>query len=133
MTERITPTPSASSTASTPRVRDADATRTRVLDAAEILFARKGFDGTRLREVAEHASVTVPLVCHHFRDKDSLYASVIERGLLRFATLGWDVLRRGHTVREQLASFVSSLIDFAAPVCTLEAGHISSGMRLSRT
>lgn len=98
----------------TPRVRDADATRARVLEAAEGLFARKGFDGTRLREVAEDARVTVPLVCHHFGDKDSLYAAVIERGLEHFTSFGWDVLRRSHTVAEQLAGFITGLIDLAA-------------------
>ncbi|MFO0645693.1 MAG: TetR/AcrR family transcriptional regulator [Polyangiales bacterium] len=97
-----------------PRVRDADATRARVLEAAEVLFARKGFDGTRLREVAEDAKVTVPLVCHHFGDKDSLYAAVIERGIEHFASFGWDVLRRSHTVAEQLAGFITGLIDLAA-------------------
>lgn len=112
MTERTTH--AARSPSTPPRVRDADATRARVLEAAEALFARKGFDGTRLREVAEDARVTVPLLCHHFGDKDSLYAAVIERGLERFATLGWDVLRRGHTVAEQLAGFVTGLIDLAA-------------------
>ncbi len=98
---------------SSPRVRDADATRARVLEAAEGLFARKGFDGTRLREVAEDARVTVPLVCHHFGDKDSLYAAVIERGLEHFASFGWDVLRRSHTVAEQLAGFITGIIDLA--------------------
>lgn len=97
-----------------PRVRDADATRMRVLDAAEQLFARKGFDGTRLREVAEQASVTVPLVCHHFRDKDTLYAAVVERGLERFVSLGWEVLSRGSTVAEQLSDFVHMLIHLGA-------------------
>ncbi len=113
MNERTSQRPAASNGLA-PRVRDADATRARVLEAAEVLFARKGFDGTRLREVAEDARVTVPLVCHHFGDKDSLYAAVIEHGLERFASIGWDVLRRGHTVAEQLASFVHGLIDFAA-------------------
>ncbi len=100
--------------APSPRVRDADATRARVLDAAEQLFARKGFDGTRLREVAEQAAVTVPLVCHHFRDKDTLYAAVVERGLERFVSLGWEVLSRGRTVADQLADFVRTLIQLGA-------------------
>jgi len=114
MNERTNAPQTPSPTSPPPRVRDADATRTRVLEAAETLFARKGFDGTRLREVAEDAKVTVPLVCHHFGDKDSLYAAVIERGIERFASLGWDVLRRGHTVAEQLTGFITGLTDFAA-------------------
>lgn len=109
------PTPQrAAAPRAAPRVRDADATRSRVLEAAEALFARKGYDGTRLREVAEDASVTVPLVCHHFGDKEALYAAVIERGLERFASLGWDVLRRGQTVADQLAGFLTGLTDLAS-------------------
>lgn len=101
------------STNPAPRVRDADATRSRVLDSAEALFARKGFDGTRLREVAEDARVTVPLVCHHFGDKDSLYHAVIDRGMQRFVSLGWEVLRHGHTAVEQVSAFVTGLVDLA--------------------
>ena len=56
----------ACSRSTAPHATDADATRARVLEAAETLFARKGFDGTRLREIAEDARVTVPLVCHHY-------------------------------------------------------------------
>ncbi|MBI5516588.1 MAG: TetR/AcrR family transcriptional regulator [Deltaproteobacteria bacterium] len=97
-----------------PRVRDADATRSRVLVAAEGLFARKGFDGTRLREVAELARVSVPLLVHHFKDKENLYLAVMERGIERFASLGWEVLRQGSSVAEQLTGFVTRLIDLAS-------------------
>lgn len=119
MTEQGTP-PRPSVPPTPTRVRDADATRARVLIAAESLFARKGFDGTRLREVAEDARVTVPLVCHHFRDKDGLYAAVIERGLERYAALGWEVLRKGQTAAEQLTGFVTGTIDLISqePVIT---------------
>ncbi len=96
-----------------PRVRDAELTRARVLESAEALFARKGYDGTRLREVAEDAKVTVPLLCHHFHDKDTLYEAVITRGLERFTNLGWDVLRRGTTAAEQIGGFVTGLLDLA--------------------
>lgn len=97
-----------------PRVRDAEVTRARLLESAEALFARKGYDGTRLREVAEDARVTVPLLCHHFHDKDGLYDAVVARGLGRVADVGWDVLRRSSSVAEQIAGLVTALADFAA-------------------
>ena len=114
MTERQSPPTSPAPPVPVARVRDADATRARVIEAAEALFARKGFDGTRLREVAEDARVTVPLLCHHFGDKESLYTAVIERGIERFASLGWEVLRLGQGIAEQLAGFITGLIDLAA-------------------
>jgi TetR/AcrR family transcriptional regulator len=97
-----------------PRVRDARATRERLLLAAESLFARKGFDGTRLREVAQLAGATVPLLCHHFGSKDALYESVLDRGMARIASMGWEVLRRGATVAEQLEGFVTGLVGMAS-------------------
>ncbi|MEZ4410775.1 MAG: TetR/AcrR family transcriptional regulator [Polyangiales bacterium] len=111
-----TPTvaPHSSASPPSPRPRDADATRARLLDAAERLFAKKGLDGTRLREVAEGAQATVPLLCHHFRDKDTLYAAVIDRGMERFTDLGWGALSHGRGIAEQLVAFIEGLIELAS-------------------
>ena len=116
--ERPTRTPTASPHRSVPpppaRPRDADAPRARLLDAAERLFAKKGLDGTRLREVAEGANATVPLLCHHFDNKDTLYAAVIDRGMERFADLGWGALGHGRGIAEQIVAFVEGLLDLAS-------------------
>jgi AcrR family transcriptional regulator len=94
-----------------PRVRDADATRARVLEAAAALFARKGFDGVRLREIAEQAGATVPLVCHHFKDKETLYGAVIDAAIEGFAKLGWEVLARERSIEARLVGLIEGLID----------------------
>jgi AcrR family transcriptional regulator len=99
---------------SRPRAREAESTRARVLAAATDLFARKGLDGVRLREVAAAAGATVPLVCHHFKDKDSLYRAAIEGALQRFAALGWDVLRAQGRFEQRLEAFVAGLIALLA-------------------
>lgn len=54
-------------------------TRRRILDAAEVLFARGGFDGASLRDIARRADVPVALVHHHGGGKDALFAKVIAR------------------------------------------------------
>lgn len=97
-----------------PRPRDADGTRARVLDAAEELFGRKGFDGVRLREIAERAGATVPLLCHHFKDKETLYAATIDRALERFVALGWEVLRHNGPMKEKLTVLIEGLIELLA-------------------
>lgn len=103
------------------RPRDAEDTRGRILQAAAPLFARKGFDGVRLREVAEEAGVTVPLVCHHFRDKESLYSAVIDRAAQRFATVGWDLLRGDGSFMDRVTALIAGMIDWLAvdPVLTV--------------
>ena len=66
------------------RVRNPEGTRRSVLDAAERLFAARGFDGTSLRDIARASGVSQPLIQHHFGGKEKLHASVIERSIERF-------------------------------------------------
>jgi AcrR family transcriptional regulator len=51
-----------------------------ILDAAEALFAERGFEGTALRDVAAGVGVRTPSLYNHFPSKESLYAAVLERG-----------------------------------------------------
>ena len=55
------------------------ASRDKILDAAEHLFARRGFAGIGLREVAEVAGLGKSSLFHHFRSKAELYAAVVGR------------------------------------------------------
>lgn len=56
-----------------------EATREKILDAAEILFALHGFHGTSLRDVAHDAQARIALVAYHFGTKDTLFDKVVER------------------------------------------------------
>ncbi|HVO23226.1 MAG TPA: TetR/AcrR family transcriptional regulator [Candidatus Margulisiibacteriota bacterium] len=55
------------------------ASREKILDAAEDLFARRGFAGIGMREVAEIAGLGKSSLFHHFRSKAELYAAVVGR------------------------------------------------------
>lgn len=55
------------------------ASRDRILDAAEGLFARRGFAGVGMREVAEAAGLGKSSLFHHFKSKADLYAAVVGR------------------------------------------------------
>ena len=54
-------------------------TKDRLLDAAENLFASKGFDDVSIRELAAAADVNVAAVNYHFQGKDNLFQQVILR------------------------------------------------------
>ncbi|HLK11451.1 MAG TPA: TetR family transcriptional regulator [Candidatus Binatia bacterium] len=53
--------------------------RDKILDAAEPLFARQGFSGTGLAEVAERVGLSKSSLFHHFHSKAQLYAAVMAR------------------------------------------------------
>jgi AcrR family transcriptional regulator len=57
------------------------ATRDRILDAAEELFARHGFDATSLREITSAAGVNLAAVNYHFQSKEALLKAVVGRRL----------------------------------------------------
>jgi len=54
------------------------ATRQKLLDAAEIVFAEKGYNGARLSDIAEVAGCSVGAVYFRFKDKDSLFFAIAE-------------------------------------------------------
>jgi TetR/AcrR family transcriptional regulator len=51
--------------------------RTQIIDAALVLFANKGFSGTRTREIAELAGISETLIFQHFKTKEDLYSAAL--------------------------------------------------------
>jgi AcrR family transcriptional regulator len=58
------------------RRRDAAATREAILASARRAFARAGYDGVGVREIASEAGVTAMLVNRYFGSKEQLFAEV---------------------------------------------------------
>lgn len=56
-------------------------TRTKILDAAETLFAEWGFHATSLRQITDLAGVNVASVNYHFGSKEGLLDEVLTRRL----------------------------------------------------
>src|SRR3954471_2140553 len=66
--------------ASAPDPTSAD-TKTRILDAAEILFMEHGFEATSLRQLTAAADVNLAAVNYHFGTKEELFQTVLTRRL----------------------------------------------------
>ena len=47
-----------------------------ILDAAEVIFADKGFHGATTRAIAEHAQANAALIHYYFGSKEALYEAV---------------------------------------------------------
>ena len=77
--------------------------RDKILDCAEHLFARRGFAGIGLAEVAEQVGLSKSSLFHHFSSKAQLYAAVMARILDRIE-----------------AELMRSLADGGGPVLRLE-------------
>ena len=56
-------------------------TRDRILDAAERLFAERGYSGTAVRDIAAAVGLNAASLYNHFAGKEELYEAVLDRGL----------------------------------------------------
>lgn len=63
------------------KISKGEKTALRILDAAEPLFARHGYDATSLRQITQAAGITEPGLYNHYAGKQDLYAAVLERAL----------------------------------------------------
>lgn len=75
------------------RTKDPEAARRAVLDAAERLFAERGFAGASLRDIAHAAGASQPLIQHHFGSKEGLYRAVLRRAVDDYAARFPDAAR----------------------------------------
>jgi len=77
-------------------------TRRHLLDAAAIVFARNGFHGATLDEVAATAGFTKGAVYSNFKNKEDLFLALLEDRTDRQLAVVSDVLEAGgHEVAEQ--------------------------------
>ncbi len=63
------------------RRRDAEATKTKIVDSAMALFSKKGFDATTVDDIAEAGGVNKALLYYYFDSKAGLYSEVMTRVL----------------------------------------------------
>ena len=54
------------------------ATRARLLEAAESVFAEKGYDGAKISDIADEAGCSVGAIYFRFKDKSALFSAIAE-------------------------------------------------------
>lgn len=94
------------------------ATRKRVLDAAERVFAERGFDGATIRDIAAEAGEPVGSVHHHGGGKEALFHQTVARRAEPLSRMRLDTLDRlrtegGLTLEGLLGAFVHPFFDLS--------------------
>lgn len=70
------------SASSRPRIRDAEATRQRILEAAKKEFAQNGLEGARVDTIALEAQANKRMLYHYFESKENLFKIIIEQAYI---------------------------------------------------
>jgi len=87
-------------------------TQTRILDKAEYLFARLGFGGVSLREIAKATGVHHHTIQHHYGSKEELYQTVLCRWDHRVQELLLAAIGEENNLENAIKVVVDQLFDF---------------------
>lgn len=119
------------------RTRDPDRSREAILDAAEALFAERGYEGTSLQEIGRLAGVSRGTPGYFFGSKEGLYGAVLARAFAAELDLVAGAQARATESggpEAELAAAIGSFLDFLAArptfVRLVEREALAGGTRL---
>ena len=87
----------------------APSTADRILDAAEDLFAQRGYSATSLGDVADRVGIRSPSLYNHFRNKEALYTAVLER-LLEDFLRPLEELNTGPVTHDRILEWLEEIV-----------------------
>ncbi|HET9050296.1 MAG TPA: TetR/AcrR family transcriptional regulator [Candidatus Dormibacteraeota bacterium] len=93
------------------RTRRSARTRERILTASVDVFARQGFHGARVADIAEAAGIAYGLVYHHFRNKDEILHALFADSWGRYIRWLDEVAAASVPFPEKLRRIVHFLVD----------------------
>ncbi|HUH29970.1 MAG TPA: TetR/AcrR family transcriptional regulator [Rhodanobacter sp.] len=99
-------------------MKDSVSTKDRILGAAEVLFAQRGFDGASLRQLTTAAGVNLAAVNYHFGSKEKLVEQVFRRRLDALNARRMDALatiegRADTTLEDVLAAYIRPALELS--------------------
>jgi len=120
-------------------IRNPEASRARILEAARIEFVSYGLSGGRVDRIAEQSGVNKNLIYHYFGSKDALYLAVLERIYADLRARQQDQDLRGLPPVEGMKRLVSNTFDHfvATPdlirLMSIENIHYAEHLKTSRS
>jgi len=101
-------------------------TRQQIVEAADDLFYRQGFEHTSFADIARVVDISRGNVYHHFKSKDDILDAVIKTRLDRTQHMLVDWEEEGATPKDRVKSYIKILLtnwsmirDYGCPVGTL--------------
>lgn len=117
-----------------------DDTRERIIDAAQAIFARDGFVGAKMQEIADRVGIQRPSLFYHFKNKEALFVAAHEQVFARIepvfreslAPNGDPFVQLDHVSRAVLAVMAEEP-DFARMVARTSVDRHPAAVKIVRT
>ena len=83
-----------------------------IIDAAEKLFLDKGYDNVPMNDIAEEIGVNRATLYLYFKNKDSLYFAVLQRGLYLMRDAFYKAIKEDQTGLERLIALCNAFFSY---------------------
>jgi AcrR family transcriptional regulator len=105
--------------------------RAEIIDAARTVFARRGFEGGIIDEIAKEANIAKGTVYLYFRSKSDIYQAVFDHDMKALKLSTMDRMDSAVTLREKIEAFILTRLENAETrkdffrIMDAEQGHLS--------
>jgi len=86
-------------------------TEQKILEAAKIVFVRKGMEGARMHEIADEAGINKALLHYYFRTKDKLFEAVFKEAFYKMVPNIVDLMKAETPLFAKIKLFTENYID----------------------
>jgi len=94
------------------RERERERAREEILEAAAHVFARSGYDGAGMKEIAACAGISVGMLYNHFRGKEEIFRALVDRYVDGMHERGDSTCAGVDPPLDQIRCRIRSAIDF---------------------
>jgi AcrR family transcriptional regulator len=84
--------------------------RQQILDAAIYLFARKGFSGTGVREIARRANTNIAMISYYFGSKRGILEAALDMFFQRYQEVAEQALEGDDPPEQKLRRLIRSIV-----------------------
>ncbi|MES2533536.1 MAG: TetR/AcrR family transcriptional regulator [Pseudomonadota bacterium] len=91
--------------------RKSDVRQEQLIEIAVRLFAKYGFEGTSLRDIAEEAQITKAALYYHFPNKEALYERIVLESMQALVDTARSTMAQGKTPLDRIRLFMQASAD----------------------
>lgn len=89
-------------------------TEAQILDAAKEVFQKKGMEGARMQEIADHAGINKAMLHYYYRNKQLLFEAVFSNAFALLAPQMNKILNDDSSIEDKVRNFTHNYISFVA-------------------
>ena len=82
-----------------------------ILEAAKIVFIKKGMEGARMQEIADEAGINKAMLHYYYRSKDKLFEAVFKETFLKLVPSLIEIVKTDISLFDKIKIFVGNYID----------------------